>query len=49
MASTHSQKLAEEAQRERKKKMVEEMVPAHYLEKFREVFTKEGFDNNLPR
>jgi hypothetical protein len=44
IASTHSQKLAEEAQREKRKRSMEEMVPVHYLEEFREVFEKEEFD-----
>ena len=41
---THSQRLAEEAQKEKRKKSMEEMVPAHYLEQFQEVFEKDEFD-----
>jgi hypothetical protein len=41
---THSQKMAEEAQKEKKRKSLEEMVPAHYLQEFQEVFEKAEFD-----
>ena len=43
-AHTHSQRLSEEAQKEKWKKSMEEMVPAHYLEPFQEVFKKDEFD-----
>jgi len=40
-AHMHLKRLAEEAQKEKWKKLMEEMVPAHYLEQF-----QEGFKNN---
>ena len=41
---THSQRPAEEAQKEKWKKSMEEMVPVHYLKLFQEIFEKEKFD-----
>jgi hypothetical protein len=41
---THSQRMAEGAQKEKMRKTLEEMVPAHYLEEFREIFEKSEFD-----
>ena len=43
-AHIHSQRLAEEAQKEKRKKSMEEMVPVHYLEQFQEVSKKDKFD-----
>jgi len=46
-AHTHSQMLAEESQKEKGKKLMEEMVPVHYLEQFWEVFEKDELTDSL--